>query len=126
MRFPGSVLLKIGFGKDSIARSTLWIESSRRLEQTEKKRTNEVTQTPTTTTTEEREITAGSSSADEEENEDNCGRYSLSGKKVSHPPASIFTDVTHIRGLHWLVGRPRSSTDDHLFAFVYSQLFSCC
>ncbi len=81
MRFPGSVLLKVGLGKDSIARLTLWAESRRRLEQIEKKRTNKITRTATT---EEREEIAGSSSADEE-SEDDCGRYSLSGKKVSCP-----------------------------------------
>ncbi len=79
MRFPGSVLLKVGLGKDSYARSTLWVESRRQQEQIEKKRANKIT--AATTTTEEKDTTGGSSTADEEG--ENWGHNALSGKKVS-------------------------------------------
>ncbi len=78
MRFPGSILLKVGLGKDSYARSTLWVESRRQQEQIEKKRANKIT---ASTTTEEKDTTGGSSSADEES--ENWGHNALSGKKVS-------------------------------------------
>ncbi len=79
MRFPGSILLKVGLGKDSYARSILWVESRRQQEQIEKKRTKNII--ASSMVIDDKDTTGGSSSADEES--DNWGHDTLSGKKVS-------------------------------------------